>query len=258
MRLIKAICIAVSTYSILPVPHFDWNEDNMRVSLCALPLVGLPLGGMLLLWNWICICFGIGPVLFAAIAVSLPVFLTGGIHMDGFCDTTDAISSRREKEQKLEILKDSHLGAFAVIYICVYLLLSFGFYTELFLAKGSIKVVCIGFVLSRSLAVWSAVTIPNARKSGMLAAFQVNLERRITLTVTVCCFLLCIFVMSMVHIASGMISAFLCVLWLLLYRRMAIKHFGGVTGDTTGFFLQVTELLILLGVLLGKMMERMV
>jgi cobalamin synthase len=39
---------------------------------------------------------------------------------------------------------------------------------------------------------------------------------------------------------------------------MAIKHFGGVTGDTTGFFLQVTELLILLGVLLGKMIERMV
>lgn len=258
MGIIKAIIIAFSTYSILPVPQVDWTEENMRFSLCMLPLVGVPIGGILLFWSWLCSHIGVGSMLFASVAVAIPVLVTGGIHMDGFCDTTDAISSRQEKTRKLEILKDPHVGAFAVIYVFVYLLLCFGCYTQLFSDTAAIQMVCIGFVFSRSLAVWSAITIPNARKNGMLAAFQVHLERRIALTVTACFFLLCAAYMILIHTLTGMVCVLVCGIWFFLYRRMVMRHFGGETGDTTGFFLQMTELMILFSAIIGQIVVRMV
>jgi adenosylcobinamide-GDP ribazoletransferase len=257
MSVLKAICIAVSTYSVLPVPRFDWTEDNMRHSLSALPLAGLPLGAFLLLWDWLCVRFGIGPVLFAAGAAALPILITGGIHMDGFCDTVDAVASRQSRERKLEILKDPHVGAFAVMYACVYLLLCFGFYAGLY-SGAALGLVCVGFVFSRALAVCSAVMIPNARKSGMLAAFKSHLERRTALAAAVSCALLCACGMILLHMPAGIICILLSVIWFFVYRRMVFRQFGGATGDTTGFFLQVTELFILLGAVLGLAAERMV
>ena len=100
--------------------------------------------------------------------------------MDGFMDTVDALASRQSRERKLEIMKDSACGAFAAIYCGVYLLLSFGLYHQI----GSIG---LGggliFVLSRGLSGLCAITMRNARKSGMLQAFtgQVHKKRAIAL-----------------------------------------------------------------------------
>ncbi len=61
----------------------------------------------------------------------IPVFVSGGIHLDGFMDTMDALGSWGDKEKKLEILKDSHNGAFAVIGICCYFTVSLGVWSEI-------------------------------------------------------------------------------------------------------------------------------
>ncbi|NTU88543.1 MAG: adenosylcobinamide-GDP ribazoletransferase, partial [Actinobacteria bacterium] len=87
MLALKAICIAFSTYSIVPVPRFEWKEDAMRYSLGAFPLVGVLLGCALFLWFLVCIVLHCGNVLFATVATAIPFLVTGGIHMDGFCDT---------------------------------------------------------------------------------------------------------------------------------------------------------------------------
>lgn len=257
MSVLKAICIAVSTYSILPVPRFDWTAENLRHSLCALPLVGLPIGALLLLWNWLCGLLGIGPVLFAAVAAALPVFVTGGIHLDGFCDTVDALASHQTRERKLEILKDPHVGAFAVIYVCLYLLLCFGLYSRL-LSSAALPVVCVGFAFSRSLTVFSTITLPNARSSGMLAAFTNHVNRRVEIGIAACCPLACCAGMLACSISAGACCILLCGLWFFLYRRICIAQFGGATGDTTGFFLQMTELFALIGAVCGTFAEWMV
>ena len=101
-------------FSALPMPQFDWNEKNMRYALCAFPLVGVVCGA---LW---CIC-GVLPLPAAARAAGfclVPVWVTGGIHLDGYADTCDALSSYGDTAKKLEILKDPHCGAFAVIRLC--------------------------------------------------------------------------------------------------------------------------------------------
>ena len=52
----------------------------------------------------------------------------------------------------------------------------------------------------------------------------------------------------------GLIATAFGALWVILYCRMAKKQFGGVTGDTAGFFLQMFELVSALGVLIGAML----
>lgn len=252
MGVLKAICIAVTTYSILPVPQFEWTGENMRYSLCAFPTVGLIIGGAELLWCWICMLVGIGHTFFAVVAAAIPLILSGGIHMDGFCDTVDALASRQTRERKLEILKDSHTGAFAIIYAAIYILVSFGAYTELFEIRV-VATIAIGFVLSRSLCVLSTLLTSNARNGGMLAAFTGRMARRVAWGITLAFLFAAVLGMASLNWLAAVVCAVLCTGWLFLYRAMALRQFGGVTGDTSGFFLQIAEILILFGCIAGRM-----
>ena len=112
MPLIKALVIAVSTYSALPVPQFEWDPDSQRFSICFLPAVGLLCGGALYGWHALCLLLRLPAALLAAVADSLPLLITGGIHMDGYMDTSDALASHQSRQRKLEIMKDCHCGAF--------------------------------------------------------------------------------------------------------------------------------------------------
>ncbi len=99
MPVIRSLLTAFSTYSCIPVPQVEWTEENRRYSMCFFPLVGAVIG--LLLWGWLAVCdaFGVGPLLRGAVAALLPLFVTGGIHMDGFMDTSDALASWQPMEK---------------------------------------------------------------------------------------------------------------------------------------------------------------
>ena len=95
MTVLQTIAVAFAMFSALPVPQFDWNEKNMRYALCAFPLIGAVIGGA-----W-CLC-GVLPLPAMAKAAGfclLPVWVTGGIHLDGYADTCDALSSYGDRER---------------------------------------------------------------------------------------------------------------------------------------------------------------
>ena len=136
MHLIRALCIAFSTYSRIPVPQVVWTDENRRYALCFFPLIGAVVGAVLWLWLGVSERLGAGAFLRGAVAAAVPLLLTGGIHMDGFMDTQDALSSWQPPERRLEILKDSHTGAFAVMGCGVYLLLDAAILGEASRADG--------------------------------------------------------------------------------------------------------------------------
>ncbi|MEZ4509775.1 MAG: adenosylcobinamide-GDP ribazoletransferase [Eubacteriales bacterium] len=252
MTWLKSLCIAIGTYSIFPVPQFEWKESNLKYSICFLPVVGLLIGAALFAWAWVSNALLFNRTLFAAVAAVIPLLLTGGIHMDGFMDTTDALSSHRDREQKLTILKDPHIGAFAVIYFGIYLMLSFGLYHALF-QPDLLLVVSIGFLLSRSLTVVSVVTLPRARKEGMLHTMTAQAPPKRVLLALSLVALLAAGAMIWVNRASGGTAVAFALITLIAYRCMVKKQFSGVTGDTSGFFLQLSELIILFGVWIGHL-----
>lgn len=250
MNLLNAMWIAISTYSILPAPRVEWRSENMRSSICFLPIVGIFIGGALILWQWFCLALKAEAVLFAAVAMIVPLMLTGGIHMDGFMDTADALCSHQPKERKLEIMKDSHVGAFAVIWCASYLLLCFGLYWSLY--QGTvIGVASVGFILSRALCTLSALTLPNARNGGMLFAFTEHVKGRRVVAAMLALSVVCSGAMIFLGFWPGLCGVAACAIAFWGYRRMAKRQFGGVTGDTSGFFIQLCELCMLFGVWIG-------
>ena len=253
MRYLEPMWIAVSTYSVLPAPVFPWNQDNMRYSICFFPVVGVVIGALMGGWYALATCLQMSAVLFSAAAVALPILISGGIHMDGFLDTVDALSSHQSRERKLEILKDSHCGAFAVIYCCVYVLAGFGFFYEVY-GRGEVYSLCLGFVISRCLSGLCAVTMKNARGSGMLASFTQSADRKKAAWILGAGAAVFAGLEVFLFGAAGacvIAAAALTVVW---YRRLANKEFGGATGDTSGFFLQMCELTILVGAWIGSML----
>ena len=250
MRILEALFVALSTYSAIPVPQFDWNERNMKYSICFFPAVGIFVGTALWLWSILCSALNLSAVLFGAVAVCIPLLISGGIHMDGYMDTMDALSSHQSRERKLEIMKDPNCGAFAVIYCGIYLFLQFGLFHELYLHEG-VAYYVPAFVLSRALSAFFAVNLPNARKGGMLCAYTQNADRRKATIATLLTAVLCGGVLLRLSVKAGICILLGAIFCSLFYRRLAMKEFGGVTGDTSGFFLQLCELSCLLAALIG-------
>lgn len=239
--MINSLWIAVKTYSRLPAPEVEWNERNMRYAMGFFPVIGIVIGAAEFLWLFIAGLFHCGSILSGAVAAVIPILITGAIHMDGFCDTVDALSSHQSRERKLEILKDSHTGAFAVIFACVWMIVYFACFTGI-TSYGKMWIVGFGFILSRSLSGLAAVTFRSARSNGMLNAFSGTAEKKTVRNVLIITACLSVVLMIISGGWTGLIAAAVNGLVFLYYRYMSYKQFGGITGDLAGWFLQMAEL----------------
>ena len=150
MQIIKSMIIAFSMYSKIPMPQFEWKDEDMKYVLCFFPWVGVVIGGLVYLWKMICDRFEIGILCYTLVGTALPLLITGGFHVDGFMDTMDAFHSYQPREKKLEILKDSHIGAFAVIMLGMYGFIYAGAFSEID-NDHLLQIVCAGFCLAESV-----------------------------------------------------------------------------------------------------------
>ena len=244
MWLLNAMIIAIAMYSKIPMPRVDWNEKNMRYAMCFFPLVGVIIGVLeAVAGNLITLWKGEGTFLCAVVLTLIPVFVTGGIHLDGFADTMDAKSSYGDREKKLEILKDAHTGAFAIISLCCYFLLCVGIFSEM--RTERLFAAALVFVFSRSLSGISVVTFQAAKNSGLLRTFQDGAQKRNVRIVLIIWLLAAGAGLCLTAGVCGIVSAGVGLAVFFYYYRFSQKQFGGITGDLAGYFLQLCELFML-------------
>ncbi len=242
MWIIETIVVAFSMFSALPMPQIEWTEKNMRYALCAFPLIGAVIGLICWLWSLLGTALHLPALLMGAVWCLIPLLVTGGIHMDGFCDTWDALSSHADTARKHEILKDPHLGAFGAIRLGMYLVISFALWTSL---KSYRPVpVLLGFCLSRSLSGLAVTRFPLAGNTGLAHTFAhaADKKRAGTMLLILSVILtagLCLFGWAGAGMAVAAWSVF------AYYYHMAKKQFGGLSGDLAGWFLQTAELWML-------------
>ena len=251
----KSFWIALAMYSKLPARRVEWDKKSLSWALCWFPAVGVAAGALLFFWLWLAQALGLGAPLRAAIALLIPVAVSGGIHLDGFCDTADALGSHQTREKKLEILKDSHTGAFAIICCCLYLIFFFSVWCEVEPEGGALWVLALGPVLSRSLSGLAAVSWPNARGSGLLATFIQPMDARKARAVLLVWTAACAAALLALDPVTGGAMAAAAGLSFLYYFVMSRRQFGGITGDLAGFFLQVCECAMVLAVVLAQRLE---
>ena len=168
--------------------------------------------------------------------------------MDGLLDTSDALSSWRDREKRLEILKDSHAGAFAVITACVYFVAMYGGMSQIVKAgdRGILYVLALGYMVSRCLSGLGVISLPKANASGTVAEFSrkaKDLRVRNTLVIYLILLTACMICIQPVWGAAVILTALLVFAF---YRHKALKYFGGTTGDLSGYFLCLCEVWIVL------------
>lgn len=249
--------IAVSMYSRLPVPQVQWTEERMRRVMSFFPVVGLIEG--ILFGGWLFLsqnCFGFSRMTSVLWGAAIPLMVTGGIHMDGFMDTMDALCSWGDREKKLQILKDPHLGAFAVIAALGY---SFLYVGALYQLCETIQetsrfwaysLPAAFLVTERAFSGLSVVSFPSAKKDGLAAAFAKAAAKKKDRRILFLWLIFIPLIFAGIFGKKGLlaVAGLECMQFLLFggYYIKSKKEFGGVTGDLAGFFLQVCELAALM------------
>ena len=144
---ISGLLVAFSMYSAIPVPQVNWKKQTMRWALGFLPLIGVLIGAIEWFWFAFCVHFGAAGVFYAVIAALIPLAVSGGIHLDGLCDTCDALCSFGDREKRLAILKDPHVGAFGPLWLMAFLLAEVGCFAQIYDQPVLLPLACTGFVL---------------------------------------------------------------------------------------------------------------
>ena len=244
MIALETIQVAFAMYSALPMPQPEWNKDNMRYAMCAFPLIGLVCAAGWWVWSAVCLYFDLSYLLHGAGLCLLPVLITGGIHLDGYADTCDALASNAEPAKKQEILKDPRCGAFAVIRLCTYFVSYLALCEALEPSPQALWCMGWAFVLERALSGLSICRFPLAKQTGLAHAFSTAADRSKAGYVLVGI----AFLAAAGLLMGGAAGAVMLAAGLLVFRRYRIvadKQFGGLSGDLAGWFLQRAELWML-------------
>lgn len=256
-------------YSRIPMPHIEWKQDDMKYSVSFFPLVGAVIGALTAFWmrlftevfrnilpegfegtsGWNCqAVFYFVKIL---IALLLPILITGGIHLDGFMDTSDALHSWRGREEKLRILSDSHVGAFAVIRLLVFTGLYLAAVLLLCLDDSTMRIWCFSFFFARTLSGLSVVRFKNAKGEGTLYTFSSASDAGRGRTVNTAALaaegLAAAALMLWQNPVAGAVTVVIGMLSFIHYRQKAYQAFGGITGDVAGWFLCRCELFMAMG-----------
>ena len=234
----------------IPIPWARLNptnpelKPNINRSLWAFPLVGFcvsVIGAMVFTFS---LALHLPSLLAAALAILAMIFTTGGYHEDGLADVADGFGGGREKDRKLEIMRDSWVGTYGIIALVMSLVLrviTLG-YMSLSLAIAALLVTG---ALSRFWMLCTLKAMAPARKAGSSAAAGIPQNHHILIAAAFSlgvCFLL----LPVTYVFPVIAVAFVAFLVVSLISHQQI---GGHTGDVLGTVQQVTEIAILICVL---------
>jgi len=218
------------------------SEHRIGQSVLFYPLVGLLIGGTLLL---VCYLLAGQPVaLSAAIILTVWVLLTGGLHLDGLADCSDAWAGGLvSKERSLAIMKDPAAGPIAVIILILILLLKWTALQSLLLQKNELLPLLLAPFLGRLSILLLMLSTPYIRINGLGSTMQQYLPTR-TAKLIVCCSLLLILLINPYTLLSSLIL-------IALIRHLAIQRLQGVTGDVYGASVEMVEAMVLISLALN-------
>lgn len=240
----KGLMLLFQFMTRLPVPGKPtYDSEELGRSFKFFPIVGMIIGIILYATAMGLSQFIGDRYAIAILVVLMEVVVTGGLHLDGLADTFDGIFSYRSKHRMLEIMKDSRLGANGAIA----LMLSFMLKTFL-IAEAGFGVLLIMPVLGRLNSVVNAAVAPYARATGMGKSIVANTDKAGVITAAI---LSGLFIFGSLGIIGGTLAGWISILLVVMglgvfFAKLMERKIGGVTGDTLGAVVELTEAVVLL------------
>ena len=230
--------LAIGFLTIFPLAPS--GPAQMGPARAWFPLVGLALGGTLAGLD-LAAREALPPMVVGALLVVALLVLTRAIHTEGFLDACDGLLGGNSPARRLEILRDSHVGAFAVVGGVGLLLLKWTLLTGID-DDMRLGLLVVFPCLSRFGMVSTMAVFPYVRDQGLGTSFQVGRARwQVVLafaTATVASGLLLGF--------GGLILVGAAMALSLVVGWWVTRLLGGMTGDTYGAVNEVAEVSVLL------------
>ena len=226
----------LSAFALLtrfPVPDHEWQGPQ---SAWAWPIVGVCVGLVAVLVGAAASGLNLPALLVAGLIVATQIVLTGALHEDGLADTADALWGGRDRARRLEIMKDSSIGAYGAVALILSVGLRWAAIVALLDTGGLAASVIATAALSRAAMILPMAALPPARPNGLAAS--VGRPRFIqALPALGIAMFICLVAMQFVAVALLGMVAIAVIAIIALFRR----KIGGYTGDLLGATQQITE-----------------
>ena len=232
---LHAFAMCQSMFCSIPAPQV-WDEKAKDKMLLFLPIVGMEIGAIWALLAWVCRLLNLPALVTGLILCAYPFLITGFIHLDGYMDVTDAVKSWRDLDRRRQILKDSHVGSFAVIGIVLLMIAQFAFFAS---APTDANFLILIFIPAVSRCCSSlAVTGLTPMSTSQYADQKKPKSHMVVLSVMLCVFLVAGFLLCGKYVFSlvGCLAGY----GFALHR--AYKSLEGMNGDISGYCLAIGEL----------------
>lgn len=219
------------------------NRENAKYIYCLRVLYGVAVGVVMCVFYMLCQYFKFGQSCFALVGAAIPVIMSCGLYLSGFMETSGVLARRLAGCVRAE--GTEHAGTQELIAAVTFYLLYAGGLSAV-RKDRQIALLCIGYMISRTLYGMAFVWFPEAGKekekdAALSPAIRKTL--RIILSVILAlCFCTCV----VIEPIMGMLEALLCMWVWTYYYYMSKKKFGGVTKESAGYFLTLCELALVL------------
>ena len=232
---LHAFAMCQSMFCSIPAPQL-WDEKAKDKMLLFLPVVGLEIGAIWALLAWACRLLNLPALVTGLILCAYPYIVTGFIHLDGYMDVTDAVKSWRDLERRREILKDSHVGSFAVIGIVLLAIAQFAFFSS---APAEANDWILIFVPAVSRCCSSlAVTGLKPMSTSQYADQKKPKSHIVALSMMLCLFLAAGFLLCGKY-GFALVG---CLVGYGFALLRAYRSLDGMNGDISGYALTIGEL----------------
>jgi adenosylcobinamide-GDP ribazoletransferase len=240
-RIAEDIAFCLVFFTRLPLPHFEFCSRALAQAIWAAPLVGVAVAVAASIAHLLASATGLSPEVAAALALATAMLVTGCLHEDGLSDVADGFGGGKTREQKLEIMRDSRIGAYGAAALTMSVLIRWSAIAQL---GNSFSVFCglvAAHAASRALLPAFMHLVPPARTDGLAAnAGSASADAAyISLAISAVALLA-------LGISGLVVAAILLALVFFGFRAFCIHQIGGQTGDTLGALQQLGEMAVLL------------
>jgi len=234
-----ALCLVFFTR--LPLPVLDFRGRSLAAAIWAAPVAGLVVGliGAIVFATAERFGLAMGPA--AALALVATVITTGCLHEDGLSDVADGFGGGKSRGRKLDIMRDSRIGAYGAVALALSLLIRWNVLSEFAEPTQALFALVAAHGASRGVLGAFMHLLPSARSDGLSAsAGAVSFEVAATGAV--------LGAIPLLLLGIGGAIAALVLLGLLFaaFHALCLNQIGGQTGDTIGALQQVSEIAVLL------------
>lgn len=236
---IVALGEALRFLTVIPQPWLPpMSERSTAVAIPWFPAAGLLIGALLLPVGWLGSLFWNDLVVAALLVVAWGA-ITGGLHLDGLSDTFDAVLSWRPPARKLEIMKDSRIGAMGALALIAVLLLKVALLAGA--GAGWWQAVLLAPVLGRWADCYGIFRFPAASEGGLGRMFHDQVQRLDVVIATGTALAAALLVAGL----AGLVA--LLLVWAVahLLAHWWTRDLGGLTGDTYGALCEIGEVVAL-------------